>query len=50
MFDCGWQYPYRVLPNRINGLIGGVIECVPNAQTRDEIGKVCCTRFHLHVN
>jgi hypothetical protein len=38
------QYPYRVLPNRIDGLIGGVIECVPNAQTRDEIGKVGRTR------
>jgi hypothetical protein len=34
-------YPYRVLPTRIGdeGIIGGVIECVPNASTRDEIGK-----------
>ena len=34
-------YPYRVLPNRTGdeGLIGGIIECVPNAQTRDEIGR-----------
>jgi phosphatidylinositol 4-kinase len=34
-------YPYRVLPNRTgdDNLIGGVIECVPRAQTRDEIGK-----------
>jgi len=34
-------YPYRVLPNRTgeDGLVGGVIECVPNASTRDEIGK-----------
>jgi phosphatidylinositol 4-kinase len=35
-------YPYRVLPNRTggnDGLIGGIIECVPNANTRDEIGK-----------
>lgn len=36
-----FQYPYRVLPNRTgnDGLIGGIIECVPNASTRDEIGK-----------
>jgi hypothetical protein len=29
------------LPNRSGseGLIGGILECVPNAQTRDEIGK-----------
>ena len=35
------QYPYRVLPNRTgsDGIIGGIIECVPNASTRDEIGK-----------
>jgi phosphatidylinositol 4-kinase len=35
------QYPYRVLPNRTgaDGLIGGIIECVPNASSRDEIGK-----------
>jgi len=32
-------YPYRVLPNRILGLIGGVIECIADAETRDEIGK-----------
>jgi len=34
-------YPYRVLPTRTgkDGIIGGVIECVPNAATRDEIGK-----------
>ncbi|MCJ1297138.1 Phosphatidylinositol 4-kinase alpha [Xylographa carneopallida] len=34
-------YPYRVLPNRTGeeGLIGGIIECVPAAQTRDEIGR-----------
>jgi Phosphatidylinositol 3- and 4-kinase/PI4-kinase N-terminal region/Phosphoinositide 3-kinase family, accessory domain (PIK domain) len=34
-----YLYPYRVMPNRIGKLIGGVIECVPRAQTRDEIGK-----------
>ena len=36
-----YLYPYRVLPNRTgeDGLIGGIIECVPSAQTRDEIGK-----------
>ncbi len=35
------QYPYRVLPNRTgsDGIIGGIIECVPNASSRDEIGK-----------
>jgi hypothetical protein len=36
------QCPYRVLPNRTggaDGLIGGIIECVPRASTRDEIGK-----------
>ena len=38
---CCVQYPYRVLPNRTgsDGLIGGIIECVPNSSTRDEIGK-----------
>jgi hypothetical protein len=38
-------YPYRVLPNRTGeeGLIGGIIECVPNAQTRDELGKSVAT-------
>lgn len=36
-----WLYPYRVLPNRTGseGIIGGIIECVPNSSTRDEIGK-----------
>lgn len=37
-----YLYPYRVLPTRTggsDGIIGGVIECVPNAATRDEIGK-----------
>lgn len=48
------QYPYRVLPNRSgkDGTIGGVIECIPNAQTRDEIGKVrnlCCRDTHTHA-
>lgn len=39
-------YPYTVLPNRSAGssgsgpgLMGGVIECVPNARTRHDIGK-----------
>ena len=36
-----YLYPYRVLPNRTgdDGLIGGIIEVVPAAQTRDEIGR-----------
>ena len=36
-----YVYPYKVLPlvNGSDGRPGGVIECVPNASTRDEIGK-----------
>jgi hypothetical protein len=31
--------PYRVLPTSMHGVPGGVIECVANAASRDEIGK-----------
>lgn len=36
-----YLYPYRVVPNRTGAdrSVGGVIECVPNAMSRDEIGK-----------
>lgn len=34
-------YPYRTISNRsgVNGDIGGIIECVPNSISRDQMGK-----------
>lgn len=34
-------YPYRVIPSRTgpDKAVGGIIECVPNVKSRDEIGK-----------
>lgn len=47
-------YPYKILANRTGaeGLIGGVIECVPHAQTRDEIGKAtaCSLKDYFILN
>eukprot|EP00455_Lapot_gusevi_P056669 TRINITY_DN9477_c0_g1_i5.p1 TRINITY_DN9477_c0_g1~~TRINITY_DN9477_c0_g1_i5.p1 ORF type:complete len:494 (-),score=133.45 TRINITY_DN9477_c0_g1_i5:107-1588(-) len=36
-----WLRPYRVIPNRTGSdrTIGGIIECVPHAASRDELGK-----------
>lgn len=45
-------YPYRVVPTSTgsidagDSLIGGVIECIPNASTRDEIGKATACSLH----
>jgi hypothetical protein len=31
--------PYAVLPARVGGAPGGIIECIPDVRSRDEIGK-----------
>jgi len=33
-------FPYRITPNASGGTLGGVIECIPNAETRNDLGKM----------
>ncbi len=45
-----WLRPYRVIANRSGAdkTIGGIIECVPNAQSRAEMGQATGVSLRQH--